>query len=175
MANFDVQVESLAGQGSTLTDTEVAQWMNDGAREIINVLPVRLLYKCMKTITLNGDTPTIPYGEVEGKARILEVLRLDADSGGFEQPCIRVDSTMYGKINDPYSIYYATYNTPAYIIHNNILSVSPPPTNTQTASVCHVGYPALDAAGSDANDITNISSIPSFFNASAFFSNPGNC
>jgi hypothetical protein len=143
MANFDAQIESLVGTGPT--QDEYDQWLTDGAKELINILPEELLHKCMKTTTLNGDTPTL--SSAESKSRILAVLREDADSDEIEQPCIRVSSENYGKVNDPYSIYYATYNTPVYVIHNNVLRVSPAPTNGQVASVCHVDYPSINADG----------------------------
>ncbi len=43
MANFKAQIESLSGAA---TDSEINQWMNDGAREIINILPPHLKEYC---------------------------------------------------------------------------------------------------------------------------------
>ena len=43
MANFDVQIQALVG---TAEQTEMDQWMNDGTREITNLLPRHLKEYC---------------------------------------------------------------------------------------------------------------------------------
>ena len=39
MANFDTQIQALAG---TATQSELDEWMSEGVIEIINVLPPKL-------------------------------------------------------------------------------------------------------------------------------------
>ena len=40
MANFDAQIQALAG---TANNTEMNDWATDGAKEIINILPFESL------------------------------------------------------------------------------------------------------------------------------------
>ena len=40
---FDTEIQALAGSA---TNSEMNQWMTDGAKEIINLLPPKLKEKC---------------------------------------------------------------------------------------------------------------------------------
>jgi len=160
MANLDAQISSLAG---TDTDSESAQWMSDGAREIINILPPKLKEKCMTETTLTNSSQTM---NLDAVGEILHVTRLSADSGGFRIPCREVLSA-YGELTgDSTSIYYASITDPSYWISSSsdatILTVNPTPTDNQTAIVYHVGYPIFVTSGSGTLDITAQSTIPNF-------------
>ena len=52
MANFDEQIQSLAG---TATNSEMNQWMTDGVKEIINILPPELKMECSRITNLYID------------------------------------------------------------------------------------------------------------------------
>ena len=53
MANFDVQIQDLVG---TFSDqTAMDDFMTAGAKEIINALPMSMLYKCADKTTLNNS------------------------------------------------------------------------------------------------------------------------
>ena len=152
MASFDAQISSLAG---TDTDSESAQWMSDGAKEIINILPSELKEKCMTETTLNNSSPTM---DLDGVGKILYVSRLSANSGGFRVPCREVSSMHAGLTSDSSNLlYYGTVTDPVYWIQSTsdaaILNVYPSPEATQTARVYHIGYPIFVTSGSGTLDI----------------------
>ena len=147
MANLDVQIQALVG---TATQSEMDDWATDGAKEIINILPLNLKEKCTTETTLNNSSPTM---DLDGTGSILYVTRLSADSGGKRIPCRKMLSMYAEMANDSNSMYYASVTDPAYWISSSndvaILSVLPTPTANQTAIVYHVGYPTVDvSAGS---------------------------
>ena len=161
MASFDAQISSLAG---TDTDSESAQWMSDGAKEIINILPSELKEKCMTETTLNNSSPTM---DLDGVGKILYVSRLSANSGGYRVSCREVPSMHAGLTSDSSSLlYYGTVTDPVYWIQSTsdaaILNVYPSPEATQTARVYHIGYPIFVTSGSGTLDITAQSTIPNF-------------
>ena len=63
---FDTEIQALAG---TATQTEMDQWMNDGAREIINTLPPLLKETCYSKQTFtsaaaNSEAETMITGQL---------------------------------------------------------------------------------------------------------------
>lgn len=177
MATFQAQVEgltSLSIDGSSApTQTELAQFLTDGAKEIINILPPQLKVKCMSVSILNNSFPTL---DMDDEGSISHVTRLSADSSGYYIPCRQIPA-MYGDLsNDSTSIHYATVTDPVYWIDSNTsdastLFVKPTATSVQTAKVYHISYPVFDTSGAgnnvdidDANDI----SIPNFPNEAEY-------
>ena len=163
MATFGERIEALTGldvvdsSGSLNTTNLVgdetagelcAAWLSEGAKEIINVLPMPLKIKCgtRTSITdLNG-------ADLDTKGEILHVTRLSADSGGFEKSCRPIPG-MFGDLTNDSSdlMFYATVTDPVYFITNNAsgnptLFVRPNPTSAQPAYVHRVGYPSVLAS-----------------------------
>lgn len=52
MANFDVQIQALAGDA---TQTEMDQWMNDGVRELINLFPLHIKEMCYTKVSFTSQ------------------------------------------------------------------------------------------------------------------------
>ena len=126
-------------------DESAAQWLTDGAREIINIFPGFLKEKCMTETTLTSSSQTM---DMDGVGEILFVTRMSANSGGFRVPCRKIPS-IYGGLTESSSgdmMYEASATDPVYWIWSSndasILNVRPSPTNDQTAIVYHVGYPS---------------------------------
>ena len=140
---FDTQILDLVN--STFSDqTAMDGWAADGAKEIINMMPLELKQKCTTETTLNHSATTM---DMDGVGEILYVNRLSADSGGSRIPCRQVPS-MYGELsNDSNSLYKASVTDPVYWIlssgDTSILNVIPTPTANQTAIVYHVAYPSI--------------------------------
>ena len=143
---FDTQILDLVN--STFSDqTAMDGWAADGAKEIINMMPLELKQKCTTETTLNHSATTM---DMDGVGEVLYVNRLSADSGGSRIPCRQVPS-MYGELsNDSNSLYKASVTDPVYWIlssgDTSILNVIPTPTANQTAIVYHVGYPTIDVS-----------------------------
>ena len=152
MANFKTQIQDLIG--SFEDDVAINQFLTDGAKELINMMPPELKEKCTAETTLNNSATTM---DMDGVGEILYVNRLSADSGGSRIPCRKVLS-MYGELsNDANSLYKASVTDPVYWILSSgdtaILNVIPTPTANQTAVVYHVSYPSV--TGSDDSTIAN--------------------
>ena len=142
MANFDVQIQDLIG---TFSDqVAMDDFMTAGAKEIINALPMSMLYKCADKTTLNNSTTTL--ANIDTKGRIMNVLRVDADSSGVQRPCRYVDSFKRGRIQDSSDMELATATDSVYLFYDNVLEVYPTPTANQTADVQFVAFPTVDAS-----------------------------
>jgi len=152
MAVFKTQIQDIIGDFDD--DVAINQFLTDGAKELINMMPRDLKEKCTTETTLNNSATTM---DMDGVGEILYVNRLSADSGGSRIPCRRVAS-MYGELsNDSNSLYKASETDPVYWILSSgdisILNVIPAPTANQTAIVYHVAYPSI--VGSDVSVIAN--------------------
>jgi hypothetical protein len=121
MATFEAQIEgltSLSIDGSSApTQTELTQFLTDGAKEIINVLPPNLVDLCSSSQSFtSGTASTLNTGKV------LRVFRSDGD---INQPCRKVDAMQKGRLSDSEDMSYATITDPVYYIENNSLDVLP--------------------------------------------------
>ena len=121
MATFEAQVEgltSLAIDGSSApTQTELTQFLTDGAKEVINLLPEGLLPLCTTSVSFtSGSASTLNTGKV------LHVLRSDGD---ISQPCRNIPAMYKGKYSDPDDMNYATVTDPAFYVENNTIDVLP--------------------------------------------------
>ena len=157
---FSAEVQSLVG---TVTTSEVAQWMTDGVKEIINMLPLKLKQKCATATGVGTDFKV----DLDGLGEVLYVTRENADAG-YLVPCREIPS-MYGGLAEDSSnlMFYGTATDPVYWIDGDTageatLYVKPTPTAAQPAIVHHVGYPIFVSSGSGTYDITSATAIPNF-------------
>lgn len=150
MATFEAQVEGLTGlsiDGSSApTQTELTQFLTDGAKEVINLMPPSMLAECATQATLDNGTPTLV--NMDGKGAVISVLRND---GTIDQPCRLIPSYKRGRITDSSDMEYATTSDPAYYLYQNILTVYPTPTSSNNAFVQHVSFPTVAFGDSSIN------------------------
>jgi PHP family Zn ribbon phosphoesterase len=145
MATFEAQVEgltSLSIDGSSApTQSELSQFLTDGAKEILNVLPdgKKRLYTTSNNLNSSSTNLTI------GGSKILSVTR---DDGTINQPCRVILPEMSGRASDSDDMNAASATDPVYYISNNILSVIPEPSNSNNAHVQTLAYPTV-AYGDD--------------------------
>jgi len=154
--DFAAEIHALSGFDADLVGTtgstsgenlslHTNQWLTQGAKEIINVLPSKLKSKCMTETTLNNSSTTM---DLDGVGEVLYVTRLSADSGGYRISCRKVPAE-HGELSGDSSnmMYYATATDPVYWLTSSsdatILNVNPTPTVNQTAIVFHVAYPTV--------------------------------
>ena len=136
MATFEAQVEGLTSLSidgsSSPTQTELTQFLTDGAKEIINILPDRLKSLCASEQTFtSGSADTLNTGHV------MYVTRSDGD---IDQPCRRLPAPLVGKAKDPDEMLYASVTDPVYFIKNNTLDVLP---DSGSCKYSEVQYPAV--------------------------------
>tara|TARA_R100001079_G_scaffold106212_1_gene74158 strand:+ start:2337 stop:3470 length:1134 start_codon:yes stop_codon:yes gene_type:complete len=140
MATFEEQVEALTSlslDGSSApTQSELSQFLTDGAKEVLNALP-RMKQSLFTTSNdLNSSSTYLTLGGSE-------VFSVTRDDGTINQPCRAVRAELGGKIRDVDDMMAATATDPAYYITNGILSVVPEPTNSQNAHVQTLNYPTV--------------------------------
>ena len=146
---FSAQITNLVG--GTIDQDACDSWAAEACKEIINQLPTKLKAKCATRSTLNDSATTL---DLDSKGDILHVVRLSADSGGYQKPCREIPG-MYGDLsNDSTDLnYYATVNDPVYWIASNssgnpTLFVKPLPTANQPSYVHHITYPTVNVDAS---------------------------
>ena len=136
MATFEVRVEGLTGltlDGSSApTVTELTQFLTDGAKEVINNLPARLLPLCAASQSFtSGTANTLNTGKV------LNVFRSDGD---IQQPCRQIKASEKGRVTDASEMIHATVTDPVYYIDNNGLDVVP---DGGSCTYSEVQYPSV--------------------------------
>ena len=150
MANFDVQIQALAG---TATQTEMDDWAADAVKEIINILPPGLKIECATITSLTSSTPM----DLDANGEIFHATRENADSG-YHIGCRKVNPILAGSADDSTSIHYVTATDPIYWVESDTggdpkLFVKPTPTANQPARVHHVSFPTVNV--SDVSAIVN--------------------
>lgn len=173
---FADQIHSLSGFDAESTDDSdvgedfnllANQWLVDAAKEVINALPLKFQLRCATRSTLNNSATTF---DLDGKGSILHVVRLSADSGGYQKACRQIHGAYGDLTNDSTDlINYATVTDPVYWITNNssgnpTLFVKPLPTANQPAYVHHVAYPPNSTSWDGSNlpgAATSIANFPS--------------
>jgi hypothetical protein len=139
MATFEAQVEGLTSLSidgsSSPTQTELTQFLTDGAKEILTALPMDKKMMYSTSSALDNSTTYLTLGGSE----VLGVMR---DDGTINQPCRRIPSTLSGRAQDSAEMIYGTTSDPVWWIVNNILSVYPEPSSAG-ATVQILAYPAV--------------------------------
>tara|TARA_R110002020_G_scaffold73145_2_gene187582 strand:- start:472 stop:2289 length:1818 start_codon:yes stop_codon:yes gene_type:complete len=144
MATFKTQIEDITG--SVGDDAALTQWLTDGAKEIINILPYKLKEKCATISILNATNGTTL--DMDSSGEVLQVTRLSANSGGYQTPCRNIHP-MYGDLaNDSSSLHYATVTDPVYWTTSNssgasTLFVKPTATDSQPSNIYRIVYPSV--------------------------------
>ena len=136
MATFEEQVEGLTSlsidSSSAPTQTELTQFLTDGAKELINIFPPNLSELCASSQSFtSGTADTLSTGKV------LRVFRSDGD---IKQPCRSIPADYKGRYSDPDDMNYATTTDPVFYVENNSLDVLP---DGGTCTYSEVQYPAV--------------------------------
>tara|TARA_R100000781_G_scaffold886_4_gene1499 strand:+ start:1703 stop:3427 length:1725 start_codon:yes stop_codon:yes gene_type:complete len=141
MANFDVQIQALAG---TATQTEMDQWMMDGTREIINMLPPHLKEYCYSKQTFtsaaaNSEAETMITGQLGS-----------VFAGSVE--CRQIRPMDKHKASSSTSIEYASATDPVYYLEGNKINILP----ASSSGIYYVvANPSINAS-----DVSTIDNFP---------------
>ena len=157
-STFSAKIVNLVGAFSD--EDALDDWMAEGAKEIISVLPDKLKVKCSTITLLNNSATTM---DLDGVGDVLYVTRENADSG-YQVPCREIPAIYGGLATDSDSLdYYGTVTDPVYWMQSGTdtigtedagtLFVKPDPTANQVGYVHHISYPSVDASG--VNTIAN--------------------
>mgnify|MGYP003631812491 CR=1 FL=1 len=142
MATFQVQVTGLTGitissSGTSPTEAQLTQFLTDGAKEIINQMPKRLLPLCATEQTFTSGTP-----QTLNTGNILYVTRSD---GTIAQSCRYIKPNLVGRSLDSEDMNAATATDPIYYIKNNTLDIAP---SSGSSVYSEVQYPAVTYSAS---------------------------
>ena len=141
MATFSAQIIDLVGEAFTDT-AAMSQFMQDGVRQLVNLLPPNRLVEIVSTETLDTDDPTfILTGANYTRGRVVNVSRENAQS--IKQLCRQIPVSLASRAQDPEDLIFATETDPVYYISAGVLTVLPAPTNNKTAEVAYVNLPAV--------------------------------
>jgi len=130
MQTFEAQVEGLTSltitSSSAPTQTELSDFLSDGAAEIINAMPQRLKYLCATEDTFNsaavGSEP-----ELLTSGQVLSVSRTD---GSVYYPCREIPAATAGRVSDSSAfasshMEKATDTDPVYYIYRGRINSLP--------------------------------------------------
>jgi hypothetical protein len=129
---FDTQIQALVG---TATQTEMDQWMADGVREIINILPPHLKEYCYSKQTFtsaaaNSEAETMITGQLGS-----------VYAGSVE--CRQIRPMDKHKASTSGSLEYASSTDPVYYIEGNKINILP----ASSSGVFYVvANPSIDAS-----------------------------
>jgi len=115
MATFKVQIEDLVG--TVGDDAALTQWLQDGTREIISILPPYLKEYCYSKQTFtsaaaNSEAETMITGQLGS-----------VYAGSVE--CRQIKPTDKHKASSSSSIEYASATDPVYYIEGNKINILP--------------------------------------------------
>ena len=140
MATFEAQVEALTSLSidgsSSPTQTELTQFLTDGAKEILTSLPDSK--KALYTTSSDLNSSSVSY-TVLGS----EIFSVTRDDGTINQPCRRIPAELNGRVRDTDDMMAATATDPVYYVINNVLVVVPEPSNSNNAQVNVLSYPSV--------------------------------
>jgi len=140
MATFEAQVVGLTSLtidgSSSPTRAELNQFLTDGAKEILSVIPKqkKAMYSTSNTLDSGDTTLTI------GGSEVLGVIRND---GTINQPCRRIPLTLSGRAQDSAEMVYGTATDPVWWIASNALNMFPAPTDAQNGFIQTLAYPTV--------------------------------
>ena len=145
LTGFDANLDSASEEGEDYTSL-ANQWLNDAAKEVINILPPKLKIECATITSLTSSTPM----DLDATGEVFHVTRENADSG-YHIGCREVNPILAGAAEDSTSLHEVSVTDPIYWIESDTggdpkLFVKPDPTSNQPARVHHVAFPTVDHA-----------------------------
>ena len=144
MATFSAQIQDLVGSFSD--EAALDQFITEGANEVINAMPRRVMERVAEeTAVTDGSTTS------EGH-KILYVLRND---GTIDQPCRQVPAYKRGRIQDSADMEHATTTDPAYYIQDGKINIFPNGNGLMVSVPTYSQSSPLDASG-----ISTITNFP---------------
>jgi len=126
MQTFEAQVEGLTSltitSSSAPTQTELSDFLSDGAAEIINAMPQRLKYLCATEDTFTS-TAFGSESEVPTSGQILSVTRVS-------EPCRQIPAELAGRASDSSAfasshMETATATDPVWYVYNGKVNALP--------------------------------------------------
>jgi hypothetical protein len=117
LTGFDAESSSNSATGETF-QTHANRFLTDSAKEVIKLLPNRLLHLCVGTVeTFTSGTP-----DTLNTGKIIFVTRTD---NGIKYPCRKIEAFQSGRFNETGDMNKPTVTDPVFYIENNKIDVLP--------------------------------------------------
>ena len=139
LAGFDADDTSTTANSGEVLDDHADRWLTDGAKEIINVLPPRLLSICCAEQSFTSAAVGSEAEEVD-TGKVLAVF-----AGNYSAR--EIASGLKHEANNSASMSYATATDPVYYFQNSKINVLPASISCKYEEV---QYPTVAAAGTTA-------------------------
>ena len=159
---FEVQVEALTGiaiasNSSNPTQSELTQFLTDGAKDVINRLSKVASDKMALFSTSATDSDN--SGVAIDSGFPLSVVRADGTAAANLYPATKISSALRYKATNVDSLHYRSNYNPGYYILDGKLYIVPAPSNATTNKgvVSYVTYPTV--AFGDTSIGTSYSSV----------------
>ena len=147
MATFEAQVEALTGldinESSNPTQSELSQFLTDGAKDVISrlmkVSPVKGgLFSTTEEIT-NGDGVSVSSGIV------LDVVRGDGEDSTHLNPAGAIAAGLRYRATDENSLYYRSKYNPCWYMRDGKCYILPTPgVESDIGNVTYITYPDIE-------------------------------
>ena len=125
LTNYDADNTS----DNALTDTTTAtysaltgQWLNDGYREVINLLPRNLLEVCLSKFEFTSNPAGLESHSLTSAGKLYNI---QIHNGTRSVECRPISSRNKGRAEDSGDMLYATTADPVYYIEGNYINVLP--------------------------------------------------
>tara|TARA_R110002012_G_scaffold283639_2_gene474076 strand:+ start:942 stop:1550 length:609 start_codon:yes stop_codon:yes gene_type:complete len=115
MATFKVQIEDLVG--AIGDDNALTQWLQDGTREVINILPLSLKEYCYTKQTFTSNA-------ANSEAETMITGQLGSVYAGSVE-CRQIRPTDKHKASSSSSLEFASSSDPVYYIEGNKINILP--------------------------------------------------
>ena len=133
LTGFDGESSSNTATGETF-QTHANQFLTDSAKEVIKLLPNRLLHLCLSSAqTFTSGTP-----DALTTGKILFVTRTDSN---IEYPCRKIEPFQKGRYDETGDMNKPTVTDPVWWIENNTIDVLP---ESGTVKYHEVQYPTVE-------------------------------
>lgn len=147
MATFETQIEGLTGLSidgsSNPTQTEVSQFLTDGAKDVIN--RISKLDPSKMPLFSTSATDSTNAGVAVDSGIVLDVVRADGVSATNLNPASKINSNLRYRVTNTQSLSYRSNFHPCYYLLDGKVYVVPSPSGTtiNKAVVSYVSYPTI--------------------------------
>ena len=147
MATFQAQIEGLTGLAitgsSNPTQTELTQFLTDGAKDVIN--RISKLDSSKMPLFSTSTTDSDDSGVVVDSGLILDVVRADGTLATSLNPASRINSNLRYRATNSNSLSFRSNFHPCYYLLDGKVYIVPAPSNSTTnkAIVSYVSYPTI--------------------------------
>ena len=139
LTNFDADNTSDDTFDSVKYNVLTNQWLNDGYREVVNLLPLELLSPCLTKFEFTST----PAGMESEELKAGKVYNVQSHNGTKFIACRQINSVDKGNAEDSDSILYATSDDPVYYIEQNKINILPSGSASEYLAIDYSGMTEL--------------------------------